>query len=91
MHIAVLGIGEAGGHISADLAGAGLRVTAWDPEPKSYPPGVIFAKSDHDAVRDADIILSVNVAEEAVGIAAALRDTMFPARESFRAVPRMIA
>ena len=35
MEVAVLGLGEAGGRIAADLVAAGCSVRAWDPAPRS--------------------------------------------------------
>jgi 3-hydroxyisobutyrate dehydrogenase-like beta-hydroxyacid dehydrogenase len=66
MEVAVLGLGEAGGRIAADLAEAGCTVRGWDPA----RPGIAGAGSDVDAVRAADVVLSINAA--AVALAAAV-------------------
>jgi 3-hydroxyisobutyrate dehydrogenase-like beta-hydroxyacid dehydrogenase len=67
--IAILGLGEAGSAIAADLVEAGLTVDAWDPQPKRVPPGVKLTPNDHEAIRNADVILSVNLAALAVDVA----------------------
>ena len=59
--IAVLGLGEAGGHIAADLAAAGARVRGFDPAVPA-PPGVQPAASDADACRGAGLVLSLTTA-----------------------------
>jgi 3-hydroxyisobutyrate dehydrogenase-like beta-hydroxyacid dehydrogenase len=64
MEVAVLGLGEAGGRIAADLAAAGCQVRGWDPARPSS------ADSDLDAVRGADVVLSINAATVALGVAA---------------------
>lgn len=69
LRIAVLGLGEAGSAIAADLVEADLRVDAWDPHPKHVPPGVNLTANDHEAIRDADLILSVNMAAVAAQVA----------------------
>ena len=43
--VAVLGLGEAGSIISADLVKAGFIVDAWDPQPKHLPPGAKLTKT----------------------------------------------
>lgn len=70
--IAVLGLGEAGGEIAADLAAAGADVRGFDPLVPA-PEGVESRRDDADAVRDADLVLSVNSAHDAIpALAAAL-------------------
>jgi 3-hydroxyisobutyrate dehydrogenase-like beta-hydroxyacid dehydrogenase len=68
MEVAVLGLGEAGGRIAADLAAAGCTVRGWDPARR--PEGVANADSDIGAVRGADVVLSVNAAAIALDAAA---------------------
>jgi 3-hydroxyisobutyrate dehydrogenase-like beta-hydroxyacid dehydrogenase len=63
--IAVLGLGEAGGLISGDLVAAGATVVGFDPR-KSGPDGVRAASSDAGACREADLVLSVNSAHDAL-------------------------
>jgi 3-hydroxyisobutyrate dehydrogenase-like beta-hydroxyacid dehydrogenase len=69
MKIAILGLGEAGSAIAADLAAAGLTVEAWDPNPKRIPPGVTLTANDQAAINSADLVLSVNLASIAADVA----------------------
>lgn len=70
MNIAILGLGEAGSHFANDLAQMGLSVSGWDPDPKrALHPKVRFAASNPDAVRGAELVLSVNRAAESENIA----------------------
>jgi 3-hydroxyisobutyrate dehydrogenase-like beta-hydroxyacid dehydrogenase len=66
--VAVLGLGEAGGALGADLAAAGARVVGWDPAGGDVE-GVELAADDRAAVTAAHLVLSVNWASEAVGAA----------------------
>lgn len=72
MQVAVLGLGEAGARLAADLAAAGCAVRGWDP---AHPNEVESAGA---AVRGADVVLSVNTAsvarEAAAGVAGDLRN-----------------
>lgn len=62
LHIAVLGVGEAGSIFANELAAMGIIVSCWDPMPKrKLHESVRFAKSNLDAAKDSDIILSVNL------------------------------
>ncbi|GAA0470232.1 hypothetical protein Ade02nite_33320 [Paractinoplanes deccanensis] len=70
--VAVLGLGEAGSRIAADLAAAGATVFGFDPAVDA-PDGVEQRKSDEDACREAGLVLSVNSAKEAL---AALRQSL---------------
>jgi 3-hydroxyisobutyrate dehydrogenase-like beta-hydroxyacid dehydrogenase len=63
--IAVLGLGEAGSRIAGDLAEAGAAVVGFDPR-QPAPEGVTAAVSDADACRDAQLVLSVNSAHDAL-------------------------
>ncbi|GLZ48097.1 hypothetical protein Acsp06_42820 [Actinomycetospora sp. NBRC 106375] len=63
--VAVLGLGEAGWEIAADLVAAGAEVRGYDP--KVTPADMISARVDEaDAVRDADLVLSVNSSHDAL-------------------------
>ncbi|MEU4243888.1 DUF1932 domain-containing protein [Actinoplanes sp. NPDC026619] len=64
MRIAVLGLGEAGGLISADLAAAGADVRGYDPRVEA-PPGVLNLKSAAEACTGAGLVLSLNSAADA--------------------------
>ncbi|GAA2651034.1 NAD(P)-dependent oxidoreductase [Paractinoplanes durhamensis] len=64
MRIAVLGLGEAGGLISADLAAAGADVHGYDPR-VGPPAGVHDTGSAAEACTGADLVLSLNSAADA--------------------------
>lgn len=59
MRVAVLGLGEAGGIYAAELAALGTEVTATDPVVASAPPGVTLASDIPEAVREAELVLSL--------------------------------
>jgi 3-hydroxyisobutyrate dehydrogenase-like beta-hydroxyacid dehydrogenase len=65
----VLGLGEAGSAIAADLVAAGVTVRGWDPAGPEPPEGVELAAGDQEAVRGTDAVLSVNAASVAVAAA----------------------
>jgi 3-hydroxyisobutyrate dehydrogenase-like beta-hydroxyacid dehydrogenase len=67
--VALLGLGEAGRAFAADLAAVGMAVRGWDPLVAQAPAGVCVAASACDAVRGAELVLSLNAA--AVALAAA--------------------
>jgi 3-hydroxyisobutyrate dehydrogenase-like beta-hydroxyacid dehydrogenase len=69
--IAVLGLGEAGSAIAADLAASGARVLGFDPA-EAPPKGVEAAPSAADAAAPAAVVLSVNSAAVAVEVAEAV-------------------
>jgi 3-hydroxyisobutyrate dehydrogenase-like beta-hydroxyacid dehydrogenase len=65
VRIAVLGLGEAGSEIARDLVAAGVDVRGYDP--KVAPPDGVTPRADEaDAVRDADLVLSVNSSHDAM-------------------------
>jgi 3-hydroxyisobutyrate dehydrogenase-like beta-hydroxyacid dehydrogenase len=65
VRIAVLGLGEAGNEIARDLVALGADVRGYDPA-VDPPPGVHHRADEADAVRDADLVLSVNSANDAL-------------------------
>lgn len=67
MEVAVLGLGEAGSRIAADLVAAGCVVRAWDPARE--PAGIPHAASDLEAVSGADVVLSLTTAASALAAA----------------------
>ncbi len=70
LHVAILGLGEAGSIFANDLAAMGFTVSGWDLLPKrNLNETVRFAKSNADAAKDADIILSVNLSSASEAIA----------------------
>jgi 3-hydroxyisobutyrate dehydrogenase-like beta-hydroxyacid dehydrogenase len=66
VRIGILGLGEAGWEICRDLVAAGARVRAYDPVVAGVPAGAFSAVSEADAARDADVVLSVNSAQDAM-------------------------
>ena len=70
MEVAVLGLGEAGGRIAADLVAAGCTVRGWDPLRR--PAGIPSAASDREAVGGADVVLSMTTAAFALDAAASV-------------------
>lgn len=68
--IAVLGLGEAGSLIAADLAAAGAVVRGYDPAVPALPP-IIDTGGDAEAAAGASLILSVNSAHDAADALAA--------------------
>ncbi len=76
MQVAVLGLGEAGGRIAADLVAAGCSVRGWDPVRR--PEGLVNAASDREAVRGADVVLSINAAAVALAAAAGVAAELGP-------------
>lgn len=64
-HIAVLGLGEAGSEIARDLVAAGADVRGYDPKVPQVE-GVERRAGEADAVRDADVVLSVNSSHDAM-------------------------
>lgn len=65
--IAVLGLGEAGSIIANDLAAAGALVIGFDPVAQSVPD-IQRASTSQGAVREADLVLSLNASAVAVSV-----------------------
>lgn len=63
--VAVLGFGEAGTAISADLVAAGAVVRGYDPV-ASVSSGVVDCATEAEAVLGADVVLSLNSADDAM-------------------------
>ena len=63
--VAVLGLGEAGARIAADLAASGNGVRGWDPVVTSAP-GVDRAGTPADAVVGAELVLGLTTAAHAL-------------------------
>ena len=72
MKVAVLGFGEAGGRIATDLVAAGCAVCGWDPA--RQVEGIENAADAQEAVRGADVVLSLNAAAVALDAARAVAD-----------------
>jgi 3-hydroxyisobutyrate dehydrogenase-like beta-hydroxyacid dehydrogenase len=69
--VAVLGLGEAGSRLAADLAAAGVEVRGYDPAREG-------ATDPETAVAGADVVLSVNNAAVALGAATAALPALRP-------------
>jgi 3-hydroxyisobutyrate dehydrogenase-like beta-hydroxyacid dehydrogenase len=67
--IAVLGLGEAGSLLARDLVRGGYDVRGWDPDLHGDLSEIPIASSFADAVRGADVVLSVNWAIVALDVA----------------------
>ena len=67
--VAVLGLGEAGGRLAADLVSAGVEVRGYDPAPASTPQGVERAGDVGSAVSGASIVLALTSAATAFAAA----------------------
>jgi 3-hydroxyisobutyrate dehydrogenase-like beta-hydroxyacid dehydrogenase len=69
--VALLGLGEAGSRLAADLAAAGAEVSGFDPDPGGEVPGTVRTRDPETAVAGSEVVLSVNTAAVALGVAAA--------------------
>jgi 3-hydroxyisobutyrate dehydrogenase-like beta-hydroxyacid dehydrogenase len=67
--IAVLGLGEAGSRIAADLAAAGADVHGYDPASAPTPEGVVRAPDPASAVTSVSMVLCATTASAAVAVA----------------------
>ncbi len=76
IEVAVLGLGEAGGRLAADLGAAGCTVRGWDPDPARRPAGIDNAASAAGAAAGADVVLSVNTASVAFEVAVAIAGSL---------------
>jgi len=74
MIVAVLGLGEAGARIATDLIAARCVVRGWDPA--RQPAGIDNAPSALDAVRGADVVLSLNAAAVALEVATGVAEEL---------------
>jgi 3-hydroxyisobutyrate dehydrogenase-like beta-hydroxyacid dehydrogenase len=76
MELAVLGLGEAGGRIAADLVAVGCSVRGWDPVAR--PAGIPVATDGPSAVRGAEVVLSINSAGVALEVARDVAGSLDP-------------
>jgi 3-hydroxyisobutyrate dehydrogenase-like beta-hydroxyacid dehydrogenase len=74
----VLGLGEAGSSIAADLIARGVEVHGFDPVPDRRVSGVRVADSAGEAVDGVDVVLSLNSAAVAVAVARSALDALSP-------------
>ena len=72
--IAILGLGEAGGTIAGDLRALGVDVRGYDPLPETRPD----VATPEEAVADADVVLSLTTAAEAVAAARSVVHALRP-------------
>src|SRR5215207_8250473 len=75
--VAVLGLGEAGSAIAADLVAAGASVRGYDPAGRAVE-GVQDAGDEANAARGAALVISVNAAAVAVDVAHAAAPGLGP-------------
>jgi 3-hydroxyisobutyrate dehydrogenase-like beta-hydroxyacid dehydrogenase len=73
--VAVLGLGEAGSAIAADLVAAGVVVRGFDPLDLAVP-GVVSCRDDADACTGCAVVVSLTCAHEAAGALAAALPAM---------------
>ena len=76
--VAIIGIGEAGAEIARDLVAAGCSVRAFDPSPAREVPGAELAGNTADAVRGAELVLSLTTAAAARAAATAAAPALRP-------------
>lgn len=69
MKVAILGLGEAGTLYATGFASSGWEVTGFDPADTTTPPEVTRFDDVADAVRDADLVLSLTSSKVAVAAA----------------------
>jgi 3-hydroxyisobutyrate dehydrogenase-like beta-hydroxyacid dehydrogenase len=74
--VAVLGLGEAGSTLAADLVAQGVEVFGWDPAGLRDVAGLNRAGSPAAAVAQAKVVLSVNTQAAAVAAAESVRSTL---------------
>ncbi len=67
--VCVLGLGEAGSRLGADLVAAGIEVHGFDPVVAEAPKGLVRAPDAVAAVGGADVVLSLTTARAALGAA----------------------
>ena len=75
--VALLGLGEAGSAIAADLIAAGVDVRGYDPK-VAAPAGCGQRQDESDAVYDAELVLSVNSSQDAEAALGAALDALRP-------------
>jgi 3-hydroxyisobutyrate dehydrogenase-like beta-hydroxyacid dehydrogenase len=81
IHVALLGLGEAGTAFAADLIALGVPTAGWDPVPARSVSG-LRRESARDAVAGADLVLSLNSGASAVPAAQAVAAAL-PSRSLF--------
>jgi 3-hydroxyisobutyrate dehydrogenase-like beta-hydroxyacid dehydrogenase len=74
--VALLGLGEAGGRLAADLAAAGVEVRGYDPDPGREVPSITRVDDAAETTAGCDVVLSVNSAKAALDAASAVLPTV---------------
>lgn len=74
--VAVFGLGEAGSLFAADLAAAGATVRGFDPAEVATPAGVVRCDDPSDAVADAEMVLALVSAADAMTAATQALDAI---------------
>jgi 3-hydroxyisobutyrate dehydrogenase-like beta-hydroxyacid dehydrogenase len=67
--VAVLGLGEAGGRLAADLVALGVEVRGYDPLTTSAPEGIALAGDPAAAVSGSTVVLALTTASTALAAA----------------------
>jgi 3-hydroxyisobutyrate dehydrogenase-like beta-hydroxyacid dehydrogenase len=78
IHVALLGLGEAGAAFAADFIALGLPTAGWDPVSTRSVAGLQRAQSAVDAVAGADLVLSLNSGVSALPAAEAAAAAFSP-------------
>jgi 3-hydroxyisobutyrate dehydrogenase-like beta-hydroxyacid dehydrogenase len=76
--VAVLGLGEAGSRLAADLVAAGARVCGYDPLVGSTPDGVARGPDPSSTVAGSDVVLGLTTAKAALEAATAALPSLAP-------------
>ena len=75
---AVLGLGEAGSRLAADLVATGVEVHGYDPVATSTPDGVVRATDPAAALSGVDVVLSLTTAGAALDAATRVLSALPP-------------
>lgn len=78
IHVALLGLGEAGTAFAVDLIALGVPTAGWDPVQDRSVSGLRRAASAAGAVEEADLVLSLNSGASAVRAAEAAAPALSP-------------
>jgi 3-hydroxyisobutyrate dehydrogenase-like beta-hydroxyacid dehydrogenase len=78
IHVALLGLGEAGTAFAADFIALGVPTAGWDPVPTRSVSGLRRAESVAAAVAGADLVLSLNSGASALPAAEAAAEAFSP-------------
>jgi 3-hydroxyisobutyrate dehydrogenase-like beta-hydroxyacid dehydrogenase len=78
MDVRMLGLGEAGGRIAADLVAAGVEVRGFDPAVASVPAGVVRTDDPASAVAGGSVVLAATTAATARAAAESVLTALGP-------------